>query len=382
MSPRRAQYEEEYPEEYSDDKEGFDDGYRPSRQAHRSAHSVRSMASTVMTRASNVIQIAFIPGITDRSGSDGPNSAIPPVPPVPLELADTQPATPYSARQIPPSPYTDTASTDHYFMPQDLRQSRFSEFSDESDNRSTRHYSIASSLARASFASGVYGYGHSTVSPPVQIAQSGKANVVSVSSSQRATPGGTVPEMPSIDYIKYGQQQALAGKSTNSSTTTVSTKEVLGSPSDAKHSPMPANVMSAKSSATLLNDATPSAPRSPTAAAHTSTVPPLPSHIPGATTKGPSNLSHNTSASDIGSSASSNDQHKSSVDSRGEKKSRHTSQHLTAAIAEATKRASRQPTHGGLGSVPVQRSGEASASASRRDPSPFSDENEVREGKE
>merc|ERR1712224_964178 len=40
-----------------------------SRHARRSStHTVHSIASTVLTRASNIIQIAYIPGVTNRGG--------------------------------------------------------------------------------------------------------------------------------------------------------------------------------------------------------------------------------------------------------------------------------------------------------------------------
>lgn len=52
---------------------------RSARQSTRSAHSI---ASTVFTRASNVIQIAYIPGVTVRSPPESPG-LIPPVPSLP-----------------------------------------------------------------------------------------------------------------------------------------------------------------------------------------------------------------------------------------------------------------------------------------------------------
>ena len=62
------------------------------RENKRSTPSERSIASdsTILTRASNLIQIAFIPGVTNRSVDEAP-LLIPPVPPppsIPAILAD------------------------------------------------------------------------------------------------------------------------------------------------------------------------------------------------------------------------------------------------------------------------------------------------------
>lgn len=201
-----------------------------SSQAAR-RQSTRSVASSVMTRASNVIQIAFIPGIQDRAED------IPPVPQLPHQPLSQRSysgsmtssrheehtggspiaMTPYRDRS--PGPGTPQSAhgdeQEHYFTPHDLRMQRYSQFSDETDTladgRSTRYRSMASltpSLARSSVASTVR---HDQMPPmPAQAAQMiarGRAAVVSVKpgSNQNTPQPDRIHEMPSPDYFKYGQ---------------------------------------------------------------------------------------------------------------------------------------------------------------------------------
>lgn len=289
LKGRRRETEELYPEDYDPyGEKSPETDFTPSSAARQSTHSVRSMASTVMTRASNVIQIAFIPGITDR-GQEG--DLIPPVPAIPLRQSSpssSHPSTPYEDHHSG-TPYSDASQ--HYFMPMDLNhqsRSRYSSaFSDDTsafggDRRSTRHQSVASSLVRESMASTIYNDSHVHAMPAVT-ALRGRANVVSVRPSNTTTPGGpaTIPEVPSVDYFKYGDgQQAGEGQDANGS-----------GEGSSQHNPP--------------------------------------------STKAPSS-------------------------------GKPSSKLLAAAIHEATRRASRQPTHGGLGSL-----------SPRKDPSPFSDQHAV-----
>lgn len=310
---RREQYEEEYPENqemYDEYQEKDNSEFNRARDARLSTHSVRSMASTVMTRASNVIQIAFIPGITDRSTHH--ESSIPPVPSIPLRQSSGA-STP-SSDLHPTTPYSDAQSGRHYFMPQDLRESHFSDFSstdaDTLDGRSTRHQSLASSLARESVASTVY-HGEQTVQP--QFMTRGKANVVSVKSSANNTPGVDVPQVPPIDYFKYGHKGKTAGPSKMRETSTNENGQAADS-----------------------------ADHDETAVASEAAGPPGANHAPN-----------------------------HSQDSTGRRKSK-SSTAVASAIQNATKHASRQPTHGGLGSLTPREKPEDG-----RDPSPFSDANAV-----
>ena len=127
--------------------------------------NVGSIASTVLTRASNVIQIAYIPGVTNRSEPNSPAFA-PPVPPIPIATTSTTPAS------------TPGFDQDRFlFMPHDLRDSTFTE-----DDRS----SISPSLARESIATTIFR--NAIVNPiPAQQATRVKPSVVSLGTL--GTPG-------------------------------------------------------------------------------------------------------------------------------------------------------------------------------------------------
>ena len=122
----------------------------------RDGSRTHSIASTVLTRASNVIQIAYIPGVTGRSPPTSPS-----VPPMPsISGVNTAAST----------PQPDT----HFFMADDLRNSTWS------DTSVDPRISLAPSLARASQATTVY-YENAVVPPvPAQHAMRAQANMVSV----------------------------------------------------------------------------------------------------------------------------------------------------------------------------------------------------------
>lgn len=165
------------------EKEEID--FQSRRSARASTHTVASMASSVLTRASNIIQIAYIPGVTNRSGMGGsPDLLVPPVPPIPAMSLSSAMSSPYSA------------SEQHFFVP---------DFRDSMASTSTAgRLSIAPSLAqRNSVASTMYRQ-NAIVSPlPAQTIVRGKAAVVSVksfgSSSGGETPGLETPPVPQID---------------------------------------------------------------------------------------------------------------------------------------------------------------------------------------
>ncbi|KAI9710695.1 MAG: hypothetical protein M1820_002528 [Bogoriella megaspora] len=203
IKPRRDQYEQEewQEEEYAQEPKATDgnNDFAMQRDARASTHTVGSIASTVLTRASNVIQIAYIPGVTNRGGPESPDVLVPPVPPIP---AMGSPAN---------SPYASQRSDDdsHYFMPSDLRGSTYSADSDARSFQQPQRQSITPSLARTSMASTMY-RDNAIVSPvPAQSAVRGKAAVVSVksgSSSGENTPAFLqTPPVPSIDLAKIGK---------------------------------------------------------------------------------------------------------------------------------------------------------------------------------
>lgn len=122
--------------------------------------STQSIASTVLTRASNVIQIAYIPGVTNRSPPETPASLVPPVPPLPGATPDQ-----------------------HFFMPGDLR--------DSSWTTTTGHQSISPTL-RSSVATTVYRNDAIVSAVPAQQIQRSRANIVSVHNG----PGGSGASTP------------------------------------------------------------------------------------------------------------------------------------------------------------------------------------------
>lgn len=161
-----------------------DNDFQSRRSARASTHTVASMASSVLTRASNIIQIAYIPGVTNRSGPGSPDLLVPPVPPIPSMSPSSGMSSPY------------TGSEQHFFVP---------DFRDSMASYSTAgRTSIAPSVAqRASVASTMYRQ-NAIVSPlPAQTVVRGKAAVVSVkstgSSSPADTPGAETPPVPQID---------------------------------------------------------------------------------------------------------------------------------------------------------------------------------------
>lgn len=140
-----------------------------NREARQSTRSLRSIASTARSRASNVIQIAYIPGVTNRSPTESPGLMVPPVPALPYGYATNSNST---------SPNFDE---DRFFMPDDL--ARNSTASDLSARQS-----LSPSLARASNATTIY-RSYAEVSPrPAQQALRGKAAVVTVNKSGNNSP--------------------------------------------------------------------------------------------------------------------------------------------------------------------------------------------------
>ncbi|OKL57972.1 hypothetical protein UA08_06792 [Talaromyces atroroseus] len=153
---------------------------------HERSRSMQSIASTVLTRASNVIQIAYIPGVTNRSAPDTPGTLVPPVPPIPSTHASTA----YSGDQ-------------YLFTPSDLRDSRYS-------NATHDRRSIATSLARSSVATTIY-RNDAVVSPmPALQARAGKAAMVSVKTGN-GTPSDELAlnpiDAPAVPAITEAQLQ-------------------------------------------------------------------------------------------------------------------------------------------------------------------------------
>ncbi|KAH7383888.1 hypothetical protein BKA66DRAFT_570080 [Pyrenochaeta sp. MPI-SDFR-AT-0127] len=181
---RRPITEADWQEADMSQDEKVDTDFDSRRSARASTHTVASMASSVLTRASNIIQIAYIPGVTNRSGPGSPDLLVPPVPPIPAMSPSSVMSSPYST------------SEQHFFVP---------DFRDSMASTSTAgRTSIAPSLAqRGSVASTMYRQ-NAIVSPlPAQTIVRGKAAVVSVKSTGSNSPADTpsleTPPVPQID---------------------------------------------------------------------------------------------------------------------------------------------------------------------------------------
>ncbi|CZR59781.1 related to OPY2 protein [Phialocephala subalpina] len=179
IKTKRQQYEQENWAEDPEETEAAEKDFTMRRDARASTHTVGSIASTVLTRASNIIQIAYIPGVTNRSAPSTPGLLVPPVPPIPIALSGAS---------------TPRYEQEHFFMPGDLRDSTYSGISDRT------------SYARTSVASTIYGK-NAIVSPvPAQTVIRGKPALVSVKSNGNSSTGDLTPPVPSVDYSRYGPQ--------------------------------------------------------------------------------------------------------------------------------------------------------------------------------
>ncbi|KAI5860263.1 hypothetical protein GGS23DRAFT_242033 [Durotheca rogersii] len=194
---KRRQYE---PEHWQGDiehtKEGLDNDFASRRSQRASTHTVHSIASTVLTRASNIIQIAYIPGVTNRATPTSPALLVPPVPPIPIAHSDGTGS---------PLPFDEQ----RFFVPGELRDSTYSGISGYSAGGDRGSYA-----PRSSVASTIYGK-NVIVSPlPAQKGNFLKPSIVSVKSrggagSSGSSSGGSdtnAPPVPAVDYGKYSDQ--------------------------------------------------------------------------------------------------------------------------------------------------------------------------------
>ncbi|KAM0696027.1 hypothetical protein Q7P36_004510 [Cladosporium allicinum] len=149
---------------------------------HQDAASTRtrgSLSNSILSRMSNVIHIAYIPGVTNRNGNGSSHNSI--VPPIPA-----------ARRDMPRSPLANDDGA-LFFRPGDLRDSTYSGTSDFTDRRDTQYTraSITPSLARSSVASGIY---TNNVEPmPAQQVVRAAPRMVSVKSSSTHSPSSETP---------------------------------------------------------------------------------------------------------------------------------------------------------------------------------------------
>ncbi|KAJ4863040.1 hypothetical protein T069G_03994 [Trichoderma breve] len=187
IKPKRRLSQSVYGVEEAATQGGEKNGNRVTRRG--STHTVHSIASTVLTRASNIIQIAYIPGVTNRATPASPNVLVPPVPPIPMHHTEG---------------YRDSgADNPHFFVPGNLRDSTYSGISAFSDRTSF-------APPRSSIASTIFGGGKQQVLTPAQTVMRAKPTMVSVKSGASA-PG--TPPVPSIDYDKFNPSKTLRPQS-------------------------------------------------------------------------------------------------------------------------------------------------------------------------
>ncbi|KAI8966637.1 hypothetical protein F5Y11DRAFT_308853 [Daldinia sp. FL1419] len=192
IKSKRSQYE---PEPWQGDVEhtkeaaGMPNELDGSRSKRASTHTVHSIASTVLTRASNIIQIAYIPGVTNRATPTSPTLLVPPVPPIPIAHSESGSNSPFDEQR--------------FFVPGDLRDSTYSGISGYSDRSSVARTSYA---PRSSVASTIYGK-NAVISPlPAQKGNFLKPSIISVKSrAPSSTSGSSTPPVPAVDYEKYDQ---------------------------------------------------------------------------------------------------------------------------------------------------------------------------------
>ncbi|GAB7345854.1 hypothetical protein MBLNU457_4108t1 [Dothideomycetes sp. NU457] len=289
---RNAWYEEDW-DDQDEDATAAKTQFKEQRNDRRSVHSV---ASTVLSRASNMIPIAFIPGVTNRDTNS------PPVPPIP------------AARKYAPSPLSSQHNGDAiFFSPGDLRNSAYSD-SSSLRNRDT-HYgrpSITASLARESVVSEIFHDNAQEHPMPALQAMRIRPNMVSVktsaSGSRQHSPLATGRASPAT--IEEGE--GFLSAPSNHSTPSLHSKGSFVKPT---------TVTIPKKSA---------AGRFPVRTASDDSVPQA----------GPSNTGHNdTDTTDDEASEQS-----PFTDTTGQSYGR-----LSKEIIEATRRASRMPIHSGLG---------------------------------
>ncbi|KAH6647310.1 hypothetical protein EV126DRAFT_447562 [Verticillium dahliae] len=140
------------------------------RDKRSSVHTVHSIASTVLTRASNNTD-RLHPRCYESRYTDFANSARTPVPPIPMHASSLASSSPSYEDQ-------------HFFVPGDLRDSTYS------------------GLIAPSIASTIYGK-NAVVVAPAQTGMRAKAAMVSVKSMGGSAGGEVTPPVPSIDYGKF-----------------------------------------------------------------------------------------------------------------------------------------------------------------------------------
>ncbi|KAK8207908.1 overproduction-induced pheromone-resistant [Zalaria obscura] len=336
IKPRRDAWVEDPWEEDDVAAQKHQSQFNAARDARASVHTVNSVATSFMSRASNIIPIAFIPGVTNRDGT--PLDA-PPVPPIPAARA----------------PNTNTYNSNNhegaiFFGANDIRDSSYSDTS-TSDNRSTffGRPSITPSLARSSMGD-VY-RDDALVNPmPAQTILRGRANMVSVNSRSPSGSGsptegttGTATPIPLSDQRDFAQAQGI------SPSTSVRSAISAGKPKAVtvtkKKGRFPVRQVSDASTAPSTATATKPNVSSPLAATGYESSDDDEDDVHARARKSLLNPGRESAYQDSASAGQGpfgDDQQET-----GQRRGHH--RDLSAVIEEATKRASLVPSHSGLG---------------------------------
>ena len=369
IKKRRQEFDEnDWPDETSGTEKGADQ-FTMNRDARASTHTVGSIASSVVTRASNVIQIAYIPGVTNRSVESSPDLLVPPVPPVPAAAnGSTNGSTPRVSGQ-----------DQHFFMPSNLHNFTLSGYSDRT--------SMSPSMARSSVMTTDY-RNNAVVNPvPARAATLAKAVPVSVKSNGKSdpseTPRSVTPPLPMNSKYPLNTKSSIIGRVGTPKTVTISR-----SASGRMAEPIPSHDIATRGYAqepllthresqayksspqhsndsSTFDDASSDEEVPPNARASLSLIPH--NRQPEATTmiQGiPASLTSQVQSSTSSAKSSSQSSPNSSSRDPARRHKHRKSSSLNQIIEEATRRATQEPRHGGLGSV--------------RDAGPFSDEHVAR----
>ena len=388
---KRQQPYEDWPDTATNTEEKDVDDVSVQRDHRNSTHSVRSIASTVLTRASNVIQIAYIPGVTNRSEHSTPD-LIPPVPPIPaFSPAHSQASTPAA-----------TTADQHFFMPSDLRDSTCSDYTVNRDSYAR------TSVATSRVPSTAYRGSAIVNTMPAQTAIRGKANPVAVKSNGKNSPiDSPRAQTPPVPLVTRTRQMANNDRIQDNTTSPIVAR--LGMPKAVTVTKTPsqsnlAAAAAAKGPSPLRIEKFTQKPYNPSTKptqAYTADAQPDPAYT-GAeygssdeespadrslmgherqsqyAKSSPSNRSapefQSTSAGLQGSSSSEQENSRRHFTPRERKQKHKRSGSLNQIIEEAARRASRDPRHGGLGST-----GSMTGNWKRGDrEGPFSDANAAR----
>lgn len=206
IKKKRAQQELEAEEWEGDDiaQQKTTHSFQAMHQDAASTRTRGSLSNSIISRMSNVIHIAYIPGVTNRNGNGSSHNSMTPVPPIPA-----------ARRDLARSPLANDDGA-LFFRPGDLRDSTYSGSSDFTDRRDTQYTraSITPSLARSSIASGIY---TNNVDPmPAQQVVRAAPRMVSVKTSasqspQSESPGSASANAPTSSP-ENAQFAAAAGK--------------------------------------------------------------------------------------------------------------------------------------------------------------------------